>query len=63
MEKFESGDVVELKSGSPRLTVGLVSDEKVVLHYWDDQHNMMETVHTDPASVIMFRKINTMGIV
>lgn len=58
MDKFETGNVVELNSGSPWMTVGEITDEKVTLHYWSEQGDMFGILETTPAKSKLFKRIS-----
>lgn len=58
MEKFEIGNVVELKSGGPLMTVREVTDTAVALVYWSDKEGDFRDVHTTPEKLPMFRVID-----
>lgn len=58
MDKFETGNIVELKSGSPNMTVGDITDDKVTLHYWSEKSDMLCVVETTPDKYKLFRRID-----
>ena len=58
MEKFETGKIVTLNSGSPWLTIGEVTEEKVRLHYYCEQDSMFAVIETTPAMRPMFRAVD-----
>lgn len=57
MEKFKRGDVVELNSGSPLMSVGECDDDKVSLVWFDDVNRTFEDLIVEQADAIMFRLI------
>lgn len=40
MNNFSKGDLVQLKSGGPRMTVIDINDDKVICQWFDDKQNL-----------------------
>jgi len=51
--KFGTGDLVELKSGSPVMTVALVnSGELTSLVFWNDTENIVERIQLETSVLV-----------
>lgn len=57
MEKFERGNVVELNSGGPHMSVGECDGEKIALVWFDDVNRTFEDLVVEQSDAIMFRLI------
>jgi len=57
--KFETGDVVRLKSGGPKMTVQEITqdeDEYIECIWFEEGNKMMDTFHPDTLEKIETRK-------
>lgn len=53
---FQIGDVIELKSGGPKMTVSAISESGVLECTWFNSENMIQTGHFNKALVQIYKK-------
>jgi uncharacterized protein YodC (DUF2158 family) len=54
--EFEIGDVVELKSGSPQMTVTDAEDIETMVIYWNPQKQIFERTSFETGLLIKIEK-------